>query len=492
MNNTLKNSIAQKPLFSILFLCFVSTAMHWQIFTTDLVGVHVWRQSQTQINIQNFVRHDFNIMNPRNNFVSGVSNIKRFEFPVMQWLIALADKVFGESITVTRISMFLIGIACVIGVFFLLKTVLKDNLVALSGAWAFNFSPLFYYYTINPLPDVFALCCTIWYMFFLFSYIDRQKTTLLLSAAFFLGLATLAKLPFVVFGSVAAVYVVQQLQRRGMAFLKQSIWLIFVFTVFLLPAFFWYKWVIPSWGDNGVLKGVFSNSVSIERTIEIFKFHAFELLPKILLNYAVVPFFLAGCFFMFKNKVYTKAKWILLASAGLAVLLYFLLEYNMIDIIHDYYMLPFLPPLFLIVAYGIKMLLTTSRITRFAAAGLLILSPLFAFLAVNDYWNVRKSYFNPDVFIYRKELKKAVPADSKCIILNDESGYIFSYQIDKQGAIFNDENLSAAWVRDLVNKGYIYMYSDCRNVDDNPEIQKIIDHLIIECGSVKVFKLKKE
>jgi len=492
MNISLKDTVAQKPLFSILFLCLVSTAMHWQIFTTDLIGVHVWRQSQTQINIQNFVRYDFNIMNPRNNFVFGESNIKRFEFPVMQWLIASADKVFGESITVTRISMFLIGIACVIGMFFLLKAVLKDNLTALLGAWAFNFSPLFYYYTMNPLPDVFALCCTVWYMFFLFSYFDKQKTISLLLAAFFLGLATLAKLPFIIFGSVAAVYVLQQLQSKGIAPLRKCFALIFVFTSFLLPAFFWYKWVIPSWGDNGVLKGIFSNSVSTERTIEIFKFHAFELLPKILLNYAVVPFFLAGCFFMVKNKVYVKAKWSLLAAAGLTVILYFLLEYNMIDIIHDYYMLPFLPPLFLIVAYGIKMLLMVSRFTRFATVGLLILLPFFAFLAVNNYWNVRKSYFNPDVFIYRKELKKAVPTDSKCIILNDVSGYIFSYQVDKQGAIFNDENLSAAWIRDLVKKGYRYMYSDCRNVDDNPEVQKSIDHLMVECGSVKVFKLKEE
>ena len=155
-------------------------------------------------------------------------------------------------------------------------------------------------------------------------------------------------------------------------------------------------------------------------------------------------------------------------------------------------MLPFFLLLFLIVAYGINMLLMVRRFTRFATVGLLILLPFFAFLAVNNYWNVRKSYFNPDVFIYRKELKKAVPAESKCIILNDVSGYIFSYQVDKQGAIFNDENLSAAWIRDLVKKGYRYMYSDCRNVDDNPEVQKSIDHLMVECGSVKVFKLKEE
>ena len=47
------------------FLPALSVAMHWRVFQTDLVGVHVWRQVQTQTVIVNFYEEDFNILNPR-------------------------------------------------------------------------------------------------------------------------------------------------------------------------------------------------------------------------------------------------------------------------------------------------------------------------------------------------------------------------------------------------------------------------------------------
>ena len=214
----LKNSINKHALLFFLLIPLVSTVLHWRIFTTDLMGVHLWRQSQTAINIQNFYRHDFNIMNPRNNsFNGGRDNIMRFEFPIMQWLVAAAHKIFGESIAITRISMFVLGILGVLGVYFLLKWLWNDKIVALLGAWAFNFSPVFYYYTMNPLPDVFALCSTIWAMAFFFRYLKTAQYSAILLSALFLAIATLAKLPYIIFGSMVGIYVLQQLVKKGLA-----------------------------------------------------------------------------------------------------------------------------------------------------------------------------------------------------------------------------------------------------------------------------------
>ena len=118
--------------------------------------------------------------------------------------------------------------------------------------------------------------------------------------------------------------------------------------------------------------------------------------------------------------------------------------------------------------------------------------PFSAYKAVQNYWNIDKSGLNNDLFLYHDDLRKAVPNDALCIILNDHTNYIFPYQIDKQGHIFQGDNLPPAWVEDMIKRlDVTYMYSDSRKVDENPDITKYFDHLVMERGSIRVFKLKK-
>jgi 4-amino-4-deoxy-L-arabinose transferase-like glycosyltransferase len=132
-----------KPIYSVGLIALLSLIMHFEIFTLDLQGVHLWRQSQTQINIQNFYRHDNNIFNPRNSIAHDQMNIQRLEFPIMQWIIAQFHRIFGESIIITRISIFTIGILSVLGIFQVLQILFKNPLLSFLTAYSFNFL-LFY------------------------------------------------------------------------------------------------------------------------------------------------------------------------------------------------------------------------------------------------------------------------------------------------------------------------------------------------------------
>ena len=175
-------------LLLLLLIPVVSFFMHYSIFEKELSGVHVWRQSVTEINIQNFYRHDFNILNPRTNNLEGGNfghGIDRLEFPLMQWLIACVHKLSVDKIIVSRICLFFIGLLSVWGMFNLLNNILKDNLASLLGAWAFNFAPVFYYYTMNPIPDNFALCTAIWSLSYFFKFLDYRKRNDVLFSAFF-------------------------------------------------------------------------------------------------------------------------------------------------------------------------------------------------------------------------------------------------------------------------------------------------------------------
>ena len=99
--------------------------------------------------------------------------------------------------------------------------------------------------------------------------------------------------------------------------------------------------------------------------------------------------------------------------------------------------------------------------------------------------------FSTGIYVYSEELKTAAPRDARCIIMNDKSKYIYSYSIDKMGYIFRDDHLPIKWVDGMVRHAKVrYMYSDSEKMNNNPELKKYIDHVIMTKGSITVFKLK--
>lgn len=470
----------------------LSIGMHWRIFSTDLMGIHLWRQSQTQLNIQNFYRHDFNILNPRVNITNlGPTTIYRYEFPLMQWCIAAVEKVFGESIIVTRICLFLLGLGTLWGIFFLGRTLFKDDIVAGLLAWAFNFSPLFYYYTMNPIPDDLALFGNVWGIAWFFKYQQTNSYRHAAYSAFFMLLSVWAKLPFVLFYSIIGLYLFTMIAKVGVRHSRKYVLAGLIWLVFLLPAMAWYGWVISGWKGNGILTGVLENKISSAEAFRILKYHYQHMLPEFLLNYGSVLFFLAGIFFLFKNKAYWKGDFWLLAVGGLCTLAYLGFELNMINTVHDYYMMPFLLPVFLLVGYGIKNLWYANNAAQYLSIAASLSLPVIAFLISDKKWSVEKSYCNPAIIEHREELRNAVPDDEICAMQNDNSMHIFPYALDKMGPVFSNDELPPEWVEDMIRRQHIhYLYSDARKVDENPAIVPFFDTLLLERGTMRVYRFK--
>ncbi len=489
-------TLFEKPLFAFLLIFISSVLLHRPIFQRDLVGVHVWRQTQTQINIQQFYRHDNNILNPRVNTWNEGNNIRRMEFPIMQWLIAQVHRVLGEDIMITRICIFMIGLWATWGLYLLVRLLFRHALVAFLVAWSFTFSPVFYYYTLNPLPDNFALCMVIWSIYYFYKFQQQNEWVNAVASAFFLLIATLAKLPFILFGIIPFTYIIQYFisNKKNKDNFTYCLKFSFLFIVLIAPALAWYAWVIPTWNGNGVIKGIFDNQIPWEKTRSILYYHLQVMFPKRLMTLAIIPFFGLGVVAFLRHP--NKAKHLPLLFGGLMIIFYFLYEINMIDIVHDYYMMPFLPYLFLTVAYGFQLFLEKIFKTDKAKIALLVYSllamPYICYASAQPHWSIEASGSDNSLFLYYEDLRKAVPNEERCIILNDISTYIFPYKVDKQCYIFFNDHLPAGWIKDMIqNKGVKYMYSDSRKVDENPEVQPYLDSLLLQRGTIKVFKLKK-
>jgi 4-amino-4-deoxy-L-arabinose transferase-like glycosyltransferase len=464
--------------------------MHFNHFGKELMSVHVWRQTQTQSTIVNFYEEDMNILNPRKNDRGNGDGIFRMEFPIMQWLVACLFKLFGNHIIISRIFMFLVGLLSVLGIYRLIKIVFLNEIIALIAAWAFNFSPCFYYYTINPLPDNFALCCGIWGVGLFILWIQKQKTNILVFSVIFLSLATLTKLPFVVYYSVPFTYFGIQLYKQ--LFTKTTFKQFVLHFIFLLFPLAWYIYVIPHWQGNGIVSGILDNKISIAKYFDLLWYNLISNLPELLLNYGSVIFFVIGFYFIFKKQVYKNYYFLIYLFWSLSVLAYFMFELNMIGKVHDYYLFPFYPILFIIVAYGVKQFIQPNKIwLKYTLAFFLLILPITAHLRMKGRWQADSPGFNKDLLEHKIALRNIVPKNALCIVGNDESHFIFFYFIDKKGWSFDKDEIFKLNIEDCIQKGAKYLYTDSRKIENDENVKPFLKKLITEKGTIRVYELKK-
>ncbi len=385
---------------------------------------------------------------------------------------------------------FFVGIGTLYGFYHLLLNVFRDTRQAAAGAWAFCFSPLWYYYSVNPMPDNLALCCSVWGMAFCFRHQRTQSFTDALMSALALGLAALVKLPFVVCVAGVAGYVVSDAARAGFRYRKEYVRLAVLQAVFLIPAWAWYSSVVPEWQGNGVVAGILDNRLPAGELLNIARFNLTSSLPELLVNYGSVIFFITGVVSLFRKKLYATPRFIVPACWGAALLLYFVFEMNMIGYVHDYYLLPFLPPIFLIVFHGIRHLAEfAEQAAAYHRDGLPPPLPVTAFLRIDHRWDLESPGFNRDLLVHKVELQNAVPDDALCVVGNDESRNIYFYYIGKKGWGFDHDNLEPGDLKGMIQRGAKYLYSDSREIDDGESIKPFLDGLVMEKGTIRVYRL---
>ena len=251
--------IKSLKMLTLVSVVLISLGMHFNHFRKDLMSFHVWRQTQTQTTIDNFYKEDMNILHPRINDRGEGDGIFRMEFPLEQWLVACLYKVFGQDLIITRIFMFVTGLFAVWGMYHLFFALFRIELPALAVAWAFNFSPSFYYYTINPLPDNLALCLSIWGMRAFFYWVHNRKMNLVWISGLLLATGALCKLPFILYFSVPVIYsIFQKYLQKNKSFSAKAV---FLHLLFLILPLSWYGIVIPHW-SNGIVTGVLKQTPS--------------------------------------------------------------------------------------------------------------------------------------------------------------------------------------------------------------------------------------
>ena len=117
----------KKIVFFFLLPILVSFVLHFRVLNLDLIGYHVWRQTQTQTVIYNFNFSDNNIFHPQKLDLTSGSKTLLYEFPLYQWLIAQVNNGIGYSVLNTRLITFLFFVFSLLGFYkLILKFVSKE------------------------------------------------------------------------------------------------------------------------------------------------------------------------------------------------------------------------------------------------------------------------------------------------------------------------------------------------------------------------------
>ncbi len=472
----------KKITFFFLLPIIISFSLHAPILNLDLIGYHVWRQTQTQTVIYNFTFSDNSIFNPQKFDLTNGSTTLLYEFPLYQWIIAQVNNCFGYSVLHTRLFTFLIFVFFLLGFYRLVKKLVEVEVALISNV-LICFSPLLYYYCVNPLPDILSLCFSIWALNFFFCFIIEKKIIYFLIFAVFIMLAALVKLPYIIFCAVFLLHAFKRsIKKERKELLAEIIMLLFCLT----PVFLWYSKAIPTWVGNGITSGLIKNNKPLLVLLDYFQFNLISSVPELLTNYASCVFLVTGIYLFFKRIKNLKNHHHYLIILFLFLSFYFLFELNMIEKTHDYYLMPFIPLIFLVVTYGVNYVYY-SRFKKYIFF-IVCIVPLTAWLRINTRWNLEKPGFTKDYLTQKNYFQKIISTNDTCIIDYDESRFMSLYYLKRKGYSLLEDQLNQKTLKELYLKGAKFLVSEnpTFNTNDYPNFnfKNIYDK------NLKIFRLE--
>jgi hypothetical protein len=241
---------------------------------------------------------------------------------------------------------------------------------------------------------------------------------------------------------------------------------------------------------NGVAQGILDNDKTFIQLLDILKFNVVSTLPELLVNYATFPLFIIGLYYVFKALKKNNRIHFSLASIGVLCIAYFLYELNMIDKVHDYYLFPFLPLLFIVVAKAADVILENKASKlKYLILLAVVLCPITAYLRCNTRWNSQSPGFPKEYLFEKKNLQKIIPYNARVVVFNDDSRSIVLYNLKRHGWSYGKYGFQRETLKDNIKNGARYLITDLP-LDTNQAICHHLDKLLFSKNNLTLYSIK--
>ncbi len=310
--------------------------------------LHNWRQTTVCMVARNFLEVDANPFYPRIDIAGNKTGITGMEFPVFNYLIFLCAKLFSYEHWYGRlINLFVSSIG--LWYFFLIIKKYFNPKLAFNACFILIFS-IWFTYSRKIMPDTFSMSFILASIYYGSNYFDRDKKGLNLLLYFILAsIGILSKLPS---GYLLAVFSLFLFQSKYKFSLKLSFAMTSV-AILIFPGFWYFNWVphlVQEYGfwhffmGKSLMEGFHEILQNVPESLKKFYDVAFKYISFLL--------FTIGFLKMLLEKNSKLLSVFLISSFGF---LFIIFKSGWTFYHHDYYIIPFVPVMALLAAFGLEL-----------------------------------------------------------------------------------------------------------------------------------------
>ncbi len=471
----MQTNFFDKSIFKdIRFWIFVFAIIRlYGITNPPLEVAHNWRQTTVTMVARNFCEIDNNIFYPRIDIAGEKTGITGMEFPIFNYLIYLLSLLFGYQHWYGRlINLFVSSF----GIYFFYKLVVKyfKPSIAFNAALILIVS-FWFSYSRKIMPDTFASSLIIISLYFGSNYLDKKPNIQNLLLYFLFGvMGILSKLPV---GYIWILYLIWFV-RPG---IKLSHKLVFAFSSLLIfaPVYYWYfvwtPYLVEEFGFWHFFMGK-SISQGFSETI--------TFLPRVLnhfyetaIRYVAFIILIAGLLFAIVKKEKLILAIFFLSFFAFSVIV---LKSGRTFAFHSYYVLPFIPVMALMAAFGLEQIKNRKIVT--------VILFLIVVEGLLNQWNDFVIKPNEKALIQLEKDFDKFSESSDLIVINSGEYPTPMYFTHRKGWVATNEKImDTAYLNYLQSQDCKYALILKKTFGSNINLKR---EIILENPDYKVYKLK--
>jgi len=429
---------------------------------------HSWRQCTGLMIARNFLSIDANILYPRVNESCGTSNIIAGEFQLLSYLHYLLslhlgyEHWYGRFINLIFSSIGLALYGYLITNLFNKKIARNSVLALLASCW--------FIFSRKMMPDTFCISLVLISFYFAYQYWNTKIWYHLVLFFIFLTLGGLSKIPAVIYYTIPLYLLVF---KKNPTTIKLAFLTAISSAIVFIWYFMWGPYVSITYGNwtnlgKPLLEGIIDIISHPRETMFNVIFHSFS-------SYILFTIVLWGIYTLIRKN--EKHVWLPIVMIS-AIFSLYIFKAGYFFYHHNYYMIPFIPVLAFIIAYGLN-----------HSKNKLI---LFLFLAgiIESIANQQHDFRIKASELYKLTLKSKLDSIDKSknipkILINTNSNPQQLYLANRNGCYINESEMTdTIKLNSYRNKKYKWLI-----IDKNYKYQKPILKMAFEDKNYIIFGL---
>lgn len=469
MINYYSKSVFKDIRFWILLFAIIRL---YGITNPPLEVSHNWRQTTVTMVARNFIETDSNFLFPRIDIAGDKTGITGMEAPIFNYLIYLVSLIFGYDHWYGRIINLIVSS---FGIYYFYKLVIKylPKNIAFNASFILLVS-FWFAYSRKIMPDTFASSLVIISFYFGSNYLDRKANFKNIFFYFLFGvLGVLSKLPV---GYAWIIFSIWFLNTE-IKIKQKLIFFLVSMSIISIVCYWYFIWVPFLVEEYGFLH--FFMGTTIQQGTQ----ETIEFLPRILnhfyetaIRYVAFIFLLTGLIFMIIRREKLLLAIFLLSLFAFTIII---LKSGKTFAFHAYYVLPFIPIMALVAAYGLNQIKNKKIIV--------VVLFLISAEGMLNQWN--DFYIKPKdraIFNLEKDFD-SISQPNDLIVINSGEYPTPMYFAHRKGWVTYNTNLNdSIYINDIKSKGCKFAVILKKSFGHNIELQQ---NIILENDFYKIYEL---